>query len=93
MLLTGLEQDVVHFDKRFSHYAVRSDGSVEAFFDDGTSIVVDLLVGADGTSSRGRQQLLPHARLRDTGIVGIAAVRAAARPATGGGARRLTTLK
>jgi 2-polyprenyl-6-methoxyphenol hydroxylase-like FAD-dependent oxidoreductase len=71
VLLTGLE-DVVHFDRRFSHYMLRPDQTVEAFFDDGSSVTADLLVGADGTSSRVRLQLLPHARLADTGIVGIA---------------------
>jgi 2-polyprenyl-6-methoxyphenol hydroxylase-like FAD-dependent oxidoreductase len=71
LLLTGLE-DVVQFDKSFSHYTELADGTVEAFFEDGSSVVADLLVGADGTSSRVRRQLLPHAQLQDTGIVGIA---------------------
>jgi len=71
VLLTGVE-DVVRFDTRFSQYAQRADGSVEAFFEDGTSLVADLLVGADGSNSRVRQQLLPDARPEDTGIVGIA---------------------
>ncbi|HET6319422.1 MAG TPA: NAD(P)/FAD-dependent oxidoreductase [Chloroflexota bacterium] len=70
VLLTGLE-DIVHFDKKFSHYQVRADQSVEAFFEDGTSVIADLLVGADGSNSRVRKQLLPHAQLADTGIVGI----------------------
>ncbi|MBO0684735.1 MAG: FAD-dependent monooxygenase [Candidatus Dormibacteraeota bacterium] len=71
VLLTGLEE-VVQFDKAFSHYQERPDGRVEACFEDGTSVVADLLVGADGTSSRVRRQLLPQAQLKDTGIVGIA---------------------
>jgi 2-polyprenyl-6-methoxyphenol hydroxylase-like FAD-dependent oxidoreductase len=70
VLLTGLE-DVVQFDKRFSHYTIHPDNTVEAFFEDGTSTVADILVGADGSNSRVRKQLLPEARLEDTGIVGI----------------------
>ena len=71
VLLTGLE-DVVHFDKTFTHYEQHADGTVTAWFADGSSTTADLLVGADGTNSPVRKQYLPHARLRDSGIVGIA---------------------
>ena len=71
VLLTGLD-DVVRFDKTFSHYTELPDGTVEAFFEDGSSVVAELLVGADGTGSRVRRQLLPHAQLADTGIVAVA---------------------
>lgn len=71
VLLTGLDE-VVHFDKTFSHYEERPDGTVEAHFEDGTCVVADLLVGADGSNSRVRRQLLPAAELQDTGIVGVA---------------------
>jgi 2-polyprenyl-6-methoxyphenol hydroxylase-like FAD-dependent oxidoreductase len=67
VLLTGLE-DVVHFDKIFSHHEQRPDGTVTACFEDGTSATGTVLVAADGTSSRVRQQYLPHARLEDSGI-------------------------
>lgn len=70
VLLTGLE-DIVHFDKVFSHYERRRDGTVEAFFEDGTSATGDVLVAADGAGSRVRQQYLPKARLEDTGIRSI----------------------
>lgn len=71
VLLTGLE-GIVHFDRVFSRYEVRPDGTVEALFEDGTSVVGDLLVGADGSNSRVRQQLLPGAGVHDTGIIAIA---------------------
>jgi 2-polyprenyl-6-methoxyphenol hydroxylase-like FAD-dependent oxidoreductase len=71
VLLTGLEEKV-HFDKTFAHYAQHADGSVTAYFEDGTSATGDLLVGADGTSSRVRQQYLPHARLEEVGILAVA---------------------
>jgi 2-polyprenyl-6-methoxyphenol hydroxylase-like FAD-dependent oxidoreductase len=71
VLLTGLD-DIVHFERAFSHYQVGEDGRVEAFFEDGSSVIADLLVGADGSGSRVRRQLLPHARLEETGLVGAA---------------------
>ena len=43
VLLTGLE-DVVHFDKTFTRYEQRDDGTVTAHFADGTSATGDLLV-------------------------------------------------
>src|SRR5207248_7030985 len=71
VLLTGLE-DVVHFDRTFSRYELREDGRVEVFFADGTCVVADLLIGADGSNSRVRRQMLPQAQLKDTGIVAVA---------------------
>jgi 2-polyprenyl-6-methoxyphenol hydroxylase-like FAD-dependent oxidoreductase len=70
VLLTGLE-DIVQFDKVFSRYTQREDGKVEAFFEDGTSAVGDVLVAADGTNSRVRRQYLPQARMEDTLIRSI----------------------
>ncbi|MGH3921265.1 MAG: FAD-dependent oxidoreductase [Pseudonocardiaceae bacterium] len=72
VLFTGME-DVVHFDKTFTHYAQRADGTITAFFADGTSATGDVLVAADGANSPVRRQYLPHARVIDTGIIGIAA--------------------
>jgi 2-polyprenyl-6-methoxyphenol hydroxylase-like FAD-dependent oxidoreductase len=70
VLLTGVE-DVIHFDKVFSRFEQRPDGTVAAFFEDGTSTTGDVLVAADGTNSRIRRQYLPHAQLVDTGLIGI----------------------
>ncbi|MEX3980371.1 FAD-dependent oxidoreductase [Paraburkholderia sp. EG287A] len=72
VLLSGLE-DRVHFDKTFAEYERHADGRVTARFADGTSASADVLVGADGARSKVRRQLLPHARLENTGIVSIAA--------------------
>ena len=72
VLLTGLE-DVVQFDKKFARFEEHPDGTVSAFFADGTSATSDLLVAADGAGSRVRKQLLPHARLEETGILSIGA--------------------
>jgi len=72
VLLTGLEEHV-HFDKRFTEYERHADGSVTAHFADGTRATADVLVGADGARSKVRRQLLPHAHVENTGIVGIVA--------------------
>ena len=70
VLLTGLE-DVVVFDKKFSHYEHYSDGRVIVSFEDGTQAIGDVLVGADGAGSRLRKQRLPQARMEETGILSI----------------------
>lgn len=70
VLLTGVE-DVVTFEKKFSHYEQTPDGKVTAYFTDGTSVTGDLLVGADGANSPVRRQYLPDAKLVDTGLIGI----------------------
>ena len=71
VLLEGLEE-VVNFGKKFTHYERTPNGKVTAFFKDGTIAVGDVLVGADGTSSKVRKQYLPHAQIVDTGIIGAA---------------------
>lgn len=70
-LLGGLD-DVVRFDKTFTRFTQNDDGTVTAFFDDGTSETGDVLVGADGAQSRVRRQYLPDAKVVDTGITSIA---------------------
>jgi 2-polyprenyl-6-methoxyphenol hydroxylase-like FAD-dependent oxidoreductase len=56
------------------HFAseLRDDGKIVAEFGDGSYATGDVLVGADGGSSRVRNQLLPHAQRVDTGVAGIA---------------------
>ena len=75
-LLHGTDHDVdgeplVHFGKRFVRYDT-TPGAVRVFFEDGTHADGDLLVGADGSNSRVRHQLLPHVQRQDLGIVNIA---------------------
>jgi 2-polyprenyl-6-methoxyphenol hydroxylase-like FAD-dependent oxidoreductase len=70
VLLTGLE-DAVRFGKKFERYTQNPDGSVTAYFSDGTSATGDVLVGADGTSSKVCRQYLPHAKLVETDLFGV----------------------
>jgi 2-polyprenyl-6-methoxyphenol hydroxylase-like FAD-dependent oxidoreductase len=71
-VLTGGLDGVVRLGSEFVGYELRPDGRVEARFADGSAAVADLLVGADGPSSRVRAQLLPHADPVDAAVVGIA---------------------
>jgi 2-polyprenyl-6-methoxyphenol hydroxylase-like FAD-dependent oxidoreductase len=70
VLLTGVE-DVVHFGKVFERHQQNTDGTVTAFFEDGSSAVGTVLVAADGSNSRVRRQYLPHSRLEECGPIGI----------------------
>ena len=70
-LLMGLD-DVVEFDKTFTSFSRNDDGTVTAFFADGTSATGDVLVAADGANSRVRKQYLPQAQVVDSGVTAIA---------------------
>jgi 2-polyprenyl-6-methoxyphenol hydroxylase-like FAD-dependent oxidoreductase len=70
VLLTELDQ-VVHFNKTFTHFQEMPDGTITAFFEDGASAAGDVLVAADGGNSRVRQQFLPQAQRVETGVVAI----------------------
>lgn len=70
LLLAGLD-GIVHFNKHFIRYEPSGDGTVTAFFSDGTSTTGHLLVGADGARSRVRHQLLPDAAEVQVPAVGI----------------------
>lgn len=64
LLLTGVE---VHHGAPFERYELLTGDRVRAHFANGESAEADLLVGGDGTHSRVRAQLLPHARVLETG--------------------------
>jgi 2-polyprenyl-6-methoxyphenol hydroxylase-like FAD-dependent oxidoreductase len=67
ILLTGVD---VRHGAPFERYELRGD-RVRAYFGDGSTAEGDLLVGADGTHSRVRAQLLPHAEVLETGLTEI----------------------
>jgi 2-polyprenyl-6-methoxyphenol hydroxylase-like FAD-dependent oxidoreductase len=71
LLLARLD-DAVHFGAEFVRYEHTGDGRVAAIFADGHRAVGDVLVGADGTSSRVRRQYLPHAEPVAAGVGGVA---------------------
>jgi 2-polyprenyl-6-methoxyphenol hydroxylase-like FAD-dependent oxidoreductase len=68
-LLIGLD-GCVHFGKQFSGYE-ESQAGVSAKFSDGHVEMADILVGADGIHSQVRQQRLPNANPRETGISAV----------------------
>lgn len=70
VLLTGLE-DHVSFGKSLVRYAHNRDGSVTAYFEDGSTAIGDVLIGADGSGSAVRKQRLPEVQLEDTGMVSL----------------------
>jgi 2-polyprenyl-6-methoxyphenol hydroxylase-like FAD-dependent oxidoreductase len=67
-LLIGLD---VRWGKEFNRYEYTSDDGVAAAFVDGSSAVGELLVGADGSNSRVRQQRLPNVVRQDLGVLNI----------------------
>ena len=58
----------VHFGRTLRGYQVTNTGRVRVEFADRASDEGDLLVGADGVGSPVRQQLVPHATVRDLGL-------------------------
>lgn len=70
LLLAGLD-DIIHYNKRFERYTQAADGTVTAYFSDGTQATGDLLVAADGANSTVRRQYLPHAQRVELGVIGV----------------------
>lgn len=69
ILLTRLG-DAVHFGRAVVSHEDRGT-EVRVHCSDGTTATGDVLVAADGIGSAVRQQLLPHARVHDTGVRAI----------------------
>ncbi|NUW33531.1 FAD-dependent monooxygenase [Nonomuraea sp. SMC257] len=68
-LLAGVE-DAVTFGARLTGYEETGHRStVTAGFADGSAVMGDVLVGADGIGSAVRERYLPHARVVGTGLV------------------------
>lgn len=65
ILLAGLDE-TVYFGKTFRRYEQTTDGRIRACFADGTTDTGDLVVGADGTYSTVRRQLLPDAAVDES---------------------------
>jgi hypothetical protein len=55
--------------KKFTAYEEMKDGTIKANFADGSSHVCDLIVGADGITSRVRRTLLPSVQTVQTDLV------------------------
>ncbi|NUR90570.1 MAG: FAD-dependent monooxygenase [Nonomuraea sp.] len=68
-VLLGELGDRVAFGKRLKSFE-EADGSVTAFFADGTRATGDVLVGADGGNSAVRRRLVPQVRLVDADLCG-----------------------
>jgi 2-polyprenyl-6-methoxyphenol hydroxylase-like FAD-dependent oxidoreductase len=68
ILAEGLEASVA-YGKTFKSFERAPGDQVVAHFEDGSSAEGDVLVGADGATSRVRRQLLPDARRMETGLV------------------------
>ncbi len=80
VLLTGLA-DAVRFGMEFTRFELRPDGTVQAWFADGSTDIADVLVGADGVGSAVRRQYLPQVEVLDTGkrmLMGATPLRAVA---------------
>ncbi|KAK4941487.1 hypothetical protein LTR10_018631 [Elasticomyces elasticus] len=77
ILLKGLTADrdgtnanaTVQWGKSFTHYEQLEDGRVRAHFADGSSAEGDILIGADGSKLKVREQRLPHLNREHLGIV------------------------
>ncbi|THC94943.1 hypothetical protein EYZ11_005582 [Aspergillus tanneri] len=57
-LVNLIPKDIVHFGKRLEHLRETSEG-VNLQFDDGTTVLADVVVGCDGIKSKVKESILP----------------------------------
>jgi 2-polyprenyl-6-methoxyphenol hydroxylase-like FAD-dependent oxidoreductase len=69
---THADTDIIQWGKQFESYEHAPDGQVRVHCADGSAYVADLLIGADGSNSKIRQQRLPGLERQDLGILNIA---------------------
>ncbi|WP_214319954.1 FAD-dependent oxidoreductase [Nonomuraea sediminis] len=69
-LLLADISEIVNFDRKFTGYETK-DGRILARFADGSTATGDVLIGADGSNSRVRAQLLPDAGYLDSGALAV----------------------
>ncbi|TPX66191.1 hypothetical protein SpCBS45565_g04679 [Spizellomyces sp. 'palustris'] len=63
----------IEWGKKYDRYEEVPDGGIRAYFEDGTCITADILVGADGSRSKVRTQRCPNLVVEDVHITSIAA--------------------
>ncbi|MFZ4878373.1 FAD-dependent oxidoreductase [Janthinobacterium sp. Mn2066] len=68
VLLTGIVEHV-HFGKAFKRYTEKADDKIVVHFSDGSSVVTDVLVGADGVHSAVMGQRIPGLRPKESGAI------------------------
>lgn len=67
IMLERLPAGKLQLGKCFDRYRVLPNQQIEVFFKDGSSVLTDYLLGADGIRSAVRKQLFPDAETRYTG--------------------------
>src|SRR5207247_2629776 len=67
LLVNALGRDRIELGARFASF--EEDGGVTVQFENGRTERADVLIGADGSRSRVRSQLMGDAGLRDTNVV------------------------
>jgi len=66
ILAGAMKPGVLQLGSQFTHFTQKQN-RVHAYFADGSELIADVLVGADGIHSRVREQLFPGIRLRYSG--------------------------
>ncbi|KAE9409276.1 FAD/NAD-P-binding domain-containing protein [Gymnopus androsaceus JB14] len=73
-LADNIPRDTIHLNKRLIDVTVKSDDGVLLEFEDGSQHHTDLVIGADGISSKVRSAFLADYKLESTGQIALRAV-------------------